>query len=370
MSAFAVAIAVPFLVGAALAPADADRDVVFRFADPAIVESSGLAAAGGLVTTVNDSGDSAPGLHRRRPHRDGPSASPPGTASATDVEALAPAGDGEVLGRRHRRQRRRPRRGDGDPGAGRPRRPVGGGGVVPARLSPAARSTPRRCSPTRGPAGCSWSPRASSAARCTPRRPRSGRTPPTGCGCSGTRRASSPTGRSSPTAGTCVLRNYGRAFVLAFPSLELVGGFDLPAQKQGEGIAVAPDGTVYASSEGVRSPVLRIAVPDEIAEAMAAPAGWARPAPGSSGSDDGTAGANGAERLDRRLRRPRCRPPRRQRAPAQRLALARRLPVPRHRPGRPDPRPPPPLTSPLSRDSPKRFCRFPEPTSVEAIRGP
>ena len=33
--------------------------MVFRFADPAIVESSGLTVADGLVSTVNDSGDSA-----------------------------------------------------------------------------------------------------------------------------------------------------------------------------------------------------------------------------------------------------------------------------------------------------------------------
>ena len=93
--AFAVAIAVPFLVGAALAPADADRDVVFRFADPAIVESSGLTAAGGLVTTVNDSGDSA-----RVFTVDARSGRTVGVttwdADATDDEALAPAGDGEV----------------------------------------------------------------------------------------------------------------------------------------------------------------------------------------------------------------------------------------------------------------------------------
>ena len=84
----------PFLVGAALAPADVDRDVVFRFADPEIVESSGLAAAAGLVTTVNDSGDCARVFTVDAPGRtvgvttwdDEP----------TDVEALAPAGRGEV----------------------------------------------------------------------------------------------------------------------------------------------------------------------------------------------------------------------------------------------------------------------------------
>ena len=50
-----------------------------------------------------------------------------------------------------------------------------------------------------------------------------------------------------------------------------VGDVDLPPQKQGEGIAVAPDGTVYASSEGVRSPVLRITLPASVQQALAAP---------------------------------------------------------------------------------------------------
>ena len=36
-----------------------EPDVLFSFADPEIVESSGLVATEGLVVTVNDSGDAA-----------------------------------------------------------------------------------------------------------------------------------------------------------------------------------------------------------------------------------------------------------------------------------------------------------------------
>ena len=93
-----------------------------------------------------------------------------------------------------------------------------------------------------------------------------------------------------PDGRHLVLRNYGRAFVLSFPSLDVVGDIDLPAQKQGEGIAVAPDETIYASSEGMRSAVLRIALPADIADAMRVP----------SGSDGSSASPTPSER--RRVR--------------------------------------------------------------------
>ena len=328
--AFAVAIAVPFLVGAALAPADADRDVVFRFADPAIVESSGLTAAGGLVTTVNDSGDSARvftvdadlGQDRRRHHL--------GRASATDVEALAPAGDGEVWV------------GDiGDNAAARDevtvtRVPVGRGdrsvagesfrlvypdGPADAEALLAHPRTGRLFVVTKGVFGGEVYAAPSALRADAPNRLR----------LLGDAPGIVTDGAFFPDGRHLLLRNYGRAFVLSFPSLELVGGFDLPAQKQGEGIAVAPDGTVYASSEGVRSPVLRIAAAgrDRRGDVVA------RVGPGGVRLGLRRVGRR-HRRCERRRRlqrrRPRRRPPRRQRAPAQRLALAGRLPVPRHRP--------------------------------------
>ena len=292
--AFAVAIAVPFLVGAALAPADADRDVAFRFADPAVVESSGLTAAGGLVTTVNDSGDSA-----RVFTVDATSGRTVGVTTwagePTDDEALAPAGDGEVWV------------GDiGDNAAARDevtvtRVPVGRGdrsvagesfrlvypdGPADAEALLAHPRTGRLFVVTKGVLGGEVYAAPSALRADAPNRLR-----PVG---------DAPgivtDGAFLPDGRHLLLRNYGRAFVLSFPSLELVGGFDLPAQKQGEGIAVAPDGSVYASSEGVRSPVLRIAVPDEIVEAMSSPGSDPGGAgSGSGGSDDGTAGADGAD---------------------------------------------------------------------------
>ncbi len=274
--AFAVAIAVPFLVGAALAPADADRDVVFRFADPAIVESSGLTAAGGLVTTVNDSGDSA-----RVFTVDAASGRTVGVTTwdgeATDVEALAPAGDGEVWV------------GDiGDNAAARDevtvtRVPVGRGdrsvagesfrlvypdGPADAEALLAHPRTGRLFVVTKGVFGGEVYAAPSALRADAPNRLR----------LLGDAPGIVTDGAFFPDGRHLLLRNYGRAFVLSFPSLELVGGFDLPAQKQGEGIAVAPDGTVYASSEGVRSPVLRIALPAEISEAIVGARAGRRPA--------------------------------------------------------------------------------------------
>ena len=280
--AFAVAIAVPFLVGAALAPADADRDVVFRFADPAIVESSGLTAAGGLVTTVNDSGDSA-----RVFTVDAASGRTVGVttydADATDVEALAPAGDGEVwvgdigdnAAARDSVSVTRVPAGRGDRSvAGESYRLVYPGGPADAEALLAHPRTGRLFVVTKGVFG--------GEVYAAPSALRAGE--PNTLRLLGDAPGIVTDGAFFPDGRHLILRNYGRAFVLSFPSLDLVGGFDLPAQKQGEGIAVAADGSVYASSEGVRSPVLRIAVPDDIRAAIAAPT--EDPSPSAGHADD------------------------------------------------------------------------------------
>ena len=44
-----------------------------------------------------------------------------------------------------------------------------------------------------------------------------------------------------PDGRHVVLRTYTKALVYTFPDLALVGDVDLPRQRQGEGIAVAPD---------------------------------------------------------------------------------------------------------------------------------
>ena len=291
--AFAVAIAVPFLVGAALAPAEADRDVVFRFADPAIVESSGLTAAGGLVTTVNDSGDSA-----RVFTVDAASGRTVGVTTwdgeATDVEALAPAGDGEVwvgdigdnAADRDEVTVTRVPVGRGDRSvAGESFRLVYPGGPADAEALIAHPRTGRLFVVTKGVFGGEVYAAPSALRADAPNRLR----------LLGDAPGIVTDGAFLPDGRHLLLRNYGRAFVLSFPSLDLVGGFDLPTQKQGEGIAVAADGTVYASSEGVRSPLLRIALPSEISEAIAAPPTEAPSSSASKGSDDGTAGADGGD---------------------------------------------------------------------------
>ena len=80
-----------------------------------------------------------------------------------------------------------------------------------------------------------------------------------------------------------VIRNYAVAAVYAFPSLEKVGQFQLPAQPQGEGIAVDADGSLLLSSEGLHAEVLRVSLPATSADSrLAAPR--ARPRPPSTES--------------------------------------------------------------------------------------
>ena len=88
-------VGLPFLVGAASAPSSSHHEV-FRFQDPDIIESSGLVVTAGLFFTINDSGDSA-----RVFAVDPASGKTVGVTTWSsqepiDVEALAPAGPGEV----------------------------------------------------------------------------------------------------------------------------------------------------------------------------------------------------------------------------------------------------------------------------------
>ena len=55
-----------------------------------------------------------------------------------------------------------------------------------------------------------------------------------------------------PDGRHLVLRDYGRRPIYTLPGLEEVGELDLPAQQQGEAIAVDDDGRVYVTSEGVQ----------------------------------------------------------------------------------------------------------------------
>lgn len=266
--------ALPFVVGALL-PGVLAGDEVFRFQDPAIIESSGLAVVDGLFVTTNDSGDSG-----RVFVVDPASGSTVGvtawSAEPDDVEALAPAGGGEVwvgdigdnLAERESVAVSRvpvqrgnvdvdvasyelvypegPRDAESllaDPATGRlyvVSKGVLGGSVyaAPERLSPRKPNRLEELGPVLGLA---------------------------------TDAAFFPDGRH------LIVRGYGEAAVYSWPGLEEVGRFGLPSQEQGEGIAVAADGTVYASSEGVGAPVLRIALPPAVRREM-------RPEPTESSS--------------------------------------------------------------------------------------
>jgi hypothetical protein len=65
-----------------------------------------------------------------------------------------------------------------------------------------------------------------------------------------------------------VIRNYFSATVYAWPSLEPKATFTLPDQPQGEGIAVTAGGTVYLSSEGLHSKVLRDPLPANVERSL------------------------------------------------------------------------------------------------------
>ena len=93
-----------------------------------------------------------------------------------------------------------------------------------------------------------------------------------------------------PDGRHLVVRNYTEAAVYSWPALEDVGHLGLPAQQQGEGIAVAPDGTIFACSEGLHAPVLRISLPGAVRRAMAPPS--ASPSATATATPSPTPGPN------------------------------------------------------------------------------
>ena len=247
--------------------------VAFVFQDPAIVESSGLAVVGGRVVTTNDSGDTG-----RVFAVDARTGRTVGTTTwsrePVDVEALAPAGPrsvwvGDI--------------GDND-GVRRSVQVV----PVPVGTGPVAAD---------GPTYELRYPDGGRDAEALLAHPLTGRLyvvtkglfggqvleTPQPLRASGPNRltelASAPAlvtdGAFLPYGGAAVLRTYGRAVVLSYPSWEPVASWELPRQEQGEGLAVA--GTeLLLSSEGERSAVLREPLPREAlaADLFGSPA-WA-----------------------------------------------------------------------------------------------
>lgn len=266
--ALAVLVALPFLLGAAAAPASEQR-VVFSFTDPAVVESSGLAVVDGLFVTVNDSGDSG-----RVFTVDPATGDTVGVTSwadePTDDEAVAPAGDDSVW--------------VGDIGDNRAVRddvvvrrvPVGRGErtVEPEthRLTypdGARDAETLLCDPTTGRLYVVSKGVLGGTLYAAPETLGAGddRLTPVGDVL-----GVATDGAFLPDGRHVVLRDYSRAVVYSFPDLTPVASFGLPRQEQGEAIAVDAEGRAYVTSEGAQAPVLRVDLPELAAPSASASA--------------------------------------------------------------------------------------------------
>jgi len=245
-----------FTVGGA-APAIVENEVVFAFADPEIVESSGLVAQDGLFATVNDSGDSGrvfavdPGDGR--------------TVAVTewegepeDVEALAPMPDGDLLV------------GDvGDNFAERDsvellRVPYGTDGSVDPttyELTYPDGAHDAESLLVHPDTGQVMVVAKEFIGRLYAAPTKLDQDDPNRLELLGEVLPIATDGAFFPDGLHFVLRGYGTAAFYEWPSLVEVGEVDLPYQEQGEGIAVDKFGDVYVSSEGEHSEVLRIGLP-------------------------------------------------------------------------------------------------------------
>lgn len=266
--------AVVLLVTAALAGTSGEE--ITRFADPAIVESSGLVAQGGRFLTVNDSGDvgrvfvvDATTGRTLRALAWAP--------DPIDVEALAPAeGDAVWVG---------------DIGDNLAVRDSAQLALVPLDGSAASVYAVRYPG---GPADAEtllrhpdtgqlfvitksvFGGRVLAAPAEMASAPASG--PALVLEDLGSVAGLATDGAFFPDGRHLIVRNYTRAFVYAFPTLDLVGGFDLPDQEQGEGLAAAGPDSVFLSSEGVAAPILRVTLPAQVRADMRATVGSEAPA--------------------------------------------------------------------------------------------
>lgn len=229
--------------------------VDFAFSDPAIVESSGLVVEDGLFVTVNDSGDRG-----RIFTVDGTGATVGVTSwspTPVDVEALAPAGDGEVwvgdigdnAGSRSAVSVMRVPFGRGDrtvtPPAYTLVYPDGSHDAETLLAAPDGRLLV--VSKDLGGGTVYAAPRELSVTEPNRLRPVADAM------------AFATDGSFFPDGRHYVVRGYGSAAVYTYPGHEEVGTFSLPPQPQGEAIAVADDGWVHVSSEGQHAEVRRVA---------------------------------------------------------------------------------------------------------------
>lgn len=250
---------VSLAIGTMMGPAAPRSTVDFTFTDPAIIESSGLVALpGGLFVTVNDSGDSG-----RVFVVDG-SGDTVGVTSwtpdPTDVESLAPAGPGAVW--------------VGDTGDN-----TGSRSSVSVFQVPVGRED-QTVTPT---AYSLVYPDGPQDAETLLANPRTGRLFVVSKGIFGGTVYVAPKKLSAehdnrlkavadsiaiatdgsfyPDGRHYVVRNYTRAEIYTFPGHEQVESVNLPAQRQGEGITIAPDGSMHVSTEGQFTDVRRVRAP-------------------------------------------------------------------------------------------------------------
>jgi hypothetical protein len=262
------AVVTPFVLGLASGAEPGDGRVLFAFTDPEIVESSGLVAEGDRVWTVNDSGDVG-----RVFTVDARTGETVGTTywadGPVDVEALAPAGPGRVwvgdigdnAGARDSVQVTRVPVGDGD-------RTVDEETLDLVYPDGARDAEALLVDPTTGRIHVVTKGVFAGEVYAAPPEPADDA--PNRLGLVGQVLGLVTDGAFLPDGRHVVLRTYSRAAVYSFPELESLGSWDLPAQQQGEGIAVTPDGEVLISSEGQGSEVLEVEVPARIERAMAA----------------------------------------------------------------------------------------------------
>lgn len=250
---------------------------VFAFTDPDIVESSGLVARGGLVVTVNDSGDGNR-IFTVDPVTGGTVGTTRWQGDARDIEALAPADEDHVLV------------GDiGDNLAGRDRVQVA---RVPFGLGE------RELTAETFDLAYADGPHDAEALLVHPTTGRLyvvskefiGRiyAAPEQLDAEGINELTPveevlgivTDGAFWPDGEHLVLRSYTQAAVYTWPELDRIALLDLPPQQQGEGIAVTEDGEVLLSSEGQEAEVLRVDLPPEVrTEVSGEPGGTASPGP-------------------------------------------------------------------------------------------
>jgi hypothetical protein len=257
-------VVLPFLLGAAAGAPDAAGRPVFRFADPEVVESSGLVvlpgprSGSGLVVTTNDSGD-AGRVFTVDPATGATVGVTSWQAEPEDVEALAPAGPGHVwvadIGdNRHVRDSVEVLRvpvGRGEravePEAYELTYPDGSHDAEALVRHPVTRQL---FVITKGVfAGTVYA---------APHRLRADR--PNHLTEVGDAPGIVTDATFLPGGGGVVVRTYSAAHLAAFPSWQPVESWPLPDQDQGEGIALAGS-DLLVSTEGARSEVLRVGLP-------------------------------------------------------------------------------------------------------------